>query len=140
MWSGQSLSHTWDSAARGLWPTRLLSLWNFPGQNTGPGCRFLLQGIFPTQGLHPHLLYHLPWPLVPLGKPIYYIFTNYLCKHSKVYWYYTPIFYNLNSLSTVLKNLIIMLIPIYTDQVIQSKWYMKTLCISLAIGSFRHIS
>ena len=23
---------------------------NFPGKNTGVGCHFLLQGIFPTQG------------------------------------------------------------------------------------------
>ena len=34
----------------GLWPTRLLSSWDFPGMNTGVGCHFLLQGIFPTQG------------------------------------------------------------------------------------------
>ena len=27
-----------------------------PGKNTGVGCRSLLQGIFPTQGLNPHLL------------------------------------------------------------------------------------
>ena len=37
----------------------------FPGKNTGVGCHFLLQGIFPTQGLNPGLLnrrripYHL---------------------------------------------------------------------------------
>ena len=30
--------------------TRLLSSWDFPGMNTGVGCHFLLQGIFPTQG------------------------------------------------------------------------------------------
>ena len=24
--------------------------WDFPGKNTGVGCHFLLQGIFPTQG------------------------------------------------------------------------------------------
>ena len=28
----------------------LLSPWDFPGQSTGMGCHFLLQGIFPTQG------------------------------------------------------------------------------------------
>ena len=28
----------------------------FPGKNTGVGCPFLLQGIFPTQGSNPHLL------------------------------------------------------------------------------------
>ena len=27
---------------------RLLCPWNFPGQNTGVSCHFLLQGIFPT--------------------------------------------------------------------------------------------
>ena len=26
------------------------SPWDFPGKNTGVGCHFLLQGIFPTQG------------------------------------------------------------------------------------------
>ena len=33
----------------------------FPGKNTGLGCNFLLQGIFPTQGLNPHLLFLLHW-------------------------------------------------------------------------------
>ena len=33
-------------------PTRLLSLWNSPGKNTGVGSNSLLQGIFPTQGLN----------------------------------------------------------------------------------------
>ena len=31
--------------------------WNSPGQNTGVGSLFLLQGIFPTQGLDPCLSY-----------------------------------------------------------------------------------
>ena len=31
-------------------PVRLLCPWNSPGQNTGVGSHFLLQGIFPTQG------------------------------------------------------------------------------------------
>ena len=38
-----------------LWPHGLYSPWNSPGQNTGVGCLFLLQGIFPTQGLNPGL-------------------------------------------------------------------------------------
>ena len=29
----------------GLWPTRLLCPWNFPGKNTGVCCHFLLQGL-----------------------------------------------------------------------------------------------
>ena len=36
----------------GLYPARLLCPWNSPGKNTGVGCHFLLQGIFPTQGLN----------------------------------------------------------------------------------------
>ena len=34
----------------GLQPARILYPWNSPGKNTGVGCHFLLQGIFPTQG------------------------------------------------------------------------------------------
>ena len=41
----------------GLQPTRLLCPWDFPGKYTGVGCHFLLQGIFPTQGLNPGLLH-----------------------------------------------------------------------------------
>ena len=43
----------------------LLCPWDFPGKSTGVGCHFLLQGIFPTQGLNsglPHckqMFYHL---------------------------------------------------------------------------------
>ena len=35
----------------------LYSPWNSPGQNTGVDSLFLLQGLFPTQGLNPGLLY-----------------------------------------------------------------------------------
>ena len=41
----------------GLQPTRLLCLWDFPGKNTGVGCHFFLQGIFPTQGSNLGLLH-----------------------------------------------------------------------------------
>ena len=33
----------------GLWPTRLLCLWDFPGKNTREHCHFLPQRIFTTQ-------------------------------------------------------------------------------------------
>ena len=52
---------------QGFQPLRFLYLWDFPGKNTGVGSYFLLQGIFPTQGLNPHLLhcrqtlYHLSY-------------------------------------------------------------------------------
>ena len=39
-----------------LQPARLLCPWGFPDKNTGMGCHFLLQGIFPTQGLNMRLL------------------------------------------------------------------------------------
>ena len=41
--------------AHGLLPARLFCPWDFPGKNTGMGCHFLPQGIFPTQGLKPCL-------------------------------------------------------------------------------------
>ena len=46
-----------------------------PGNNTGVGCHFLLQGIFPIQGSNPSLLCLLHWqadslPLHHLGSPI----------------------------------------------------------------------
>ena len=44
-----------------------------PGKNTGEGCHFLRQGIFPTQGSDPRLLRLLQWqdslPSEPPGKP-----------------------------------------------------------------------
>ena len=48
--------------------------WSFSGKNTGVGCHFLLQGIFPTKELNPHLLRLLhrqedSLPLRPLGSP-----------------------------------------------------------------------
>ena len=58
-------------------PTRLLCPWDFSGRNTRVGCHFLLQGIFLTQGLNPHLLQEiLHWqagslPLSHLGRQEY---------------------------------------------------------------------
>ena len=40
-----------------LRPHGLLRPWDSPGKNTGVGCHFLLQGIFPTQGLNRGLLH-----------------------------------------------------------------------------------
>ena len=58
----------------GLYPARLLCLWNSPGKkNTGVGSHFLFQRIFPTQGSNPGLLhcrqilYHLSHRI---AKPI----------------------------------------------------------------------
>ena len=48
---------------QGLQPTRLLCPWESPGKNTGVGCHFLPQGIFPTHGSNLHLLHyrHIPY-------------------------------------------------------------------------------
>ena len=56
---------------RGLWPTRLLCPWDFPGKNLGVGCHFLFQGIFSTQGSNLRLLRFLHWQAysLPLGPP-----------------------------------------------------------------------
>ena len=54
----------------GLQPARLLCPWDFLGKNTGVGCHFLLQRIFPTQGLNaglPHCRQML-LPSEPPGK------------------------------------------------------------------------
>ena len=58
--------------SHGLYPTRLLCPWDFPGKNTGVGNNFLLQGIFPTQGLNLHPL-HWEADTLPLsyqGSPV----------------------------------------------------------------------
>ena len=44
----------------GLWPARACP-WDYPGKKTGVGCHFLLQGIFPPQGLNLLLLHLLRW-------------------------------------------------------------------------------
>ena len=57
-----------------MWLTHLHCPWGFPGKNTGVGCCFLLQGIFPIQGSNLRLLCLLPWQAGSLllsspGKP-----------------------------------------------------------------------
>ena len=57
----------------GLQPTRLLCPWDYSSNSAGVGCHFLLQGIFPTQGL-----WLLHWqadslPLIDLGSPQDYV-------------------------------------------------------------------
>ena len=54
----QLLSHVRLLQPPGLKPTRLLCPWGFPGENTGMGCHFLLQGmIILTPGSNPQLLH-----------------------------------------------------------------------------------
>ena len=55
-------------------PTKLLCPWGCPSRNTGVGSHSLLQGIFPTQGSNPRLLWLLRWqvdssPVSHQGSP-----------------------------------------------------------------------
>ena len=66
-----ALSHVWLLVTPWSVACQAPFSWNFPGKNTRVGCHFLLQGIFLTQGLNPHLLH---WqvdslPLHHLGSP-----------------------------------------------------------------------
>ena len=58
-----------------LRPHGLYSPWNSPGQNTGVGSRFLLLGIFPTQGLNPGLSHcrRTLYQLSHKGSPLVYL-------------------------------------------------------------------
>ena len=54
---GIVLNCVWPLPSHGLYPSRLLCPQDFPGKNTGVGCHFLLQGIFPTQESNPGVLH-----------------------------------------------------------------------------------
>ena len=55
---GSDTLHASDSLwPHWLQPISLLCPWNFPGKDTGVGCYFLLQGIFPNQGSNLRLLH-----------------------------------------------------------------------------------
>ena len=66
---------------------RLLCPWEFSGMNTGVGCHFFLQGIFPTRGSNPCLLLillcrRILYPLCHRDfPPLYGIIPHYLPTH-----------------------------------------------------------
>ena len=62
-----------------LKPHGLYSPWNSPGQNSGMDSCSLLQGIFPTQGLNPGLLYCRQIWLNHQGSP-HFLITEQLWK------------------------------------------------------------
>ena len=53
------ISDSWRCC--GLLRTGLFCPWDFPGENTGLSCLFILQGIFPTQRLNSCFLSLLHW-------------------------------------------------------------------------------
>ena len=50
-----------SSWLHGLYPARLLCPCDSPGKNTGAGCHFLLEEIFPDQGSKLRLFHPLGW-------------------------------------------------------------------------------
>ena len=56
-WKCQLLSRVQPFVTPSTVASRLPCPWDSPGRSTGVGCHFLLQGIFPTQGLNPGLLH-----------------------------------------------------------------------------------
>ena len=52
LYAQSCLRNPMDHTVGSLWPHRLYSPWNSPGQNTEVDNCFLLQGIFPTQVSH----------------------------------------------------------------------------------------
>ena len=72
--NGSCISHSVVSnflGHHGLQPAKLLCPWDSPGKNTGVGCHFLLQGIFPDAGIEPRspTLQADSLPSEPQGKP-----------------------------------------------------------------------
>ena len=64
--------HRWQS-------TRAHRPWDSQSKNTGVGCHFLLQGLFPTQGLNSDVRHcRQTLPSEPQGSPIHKLENNYL--------------------------------------------------------------
>ena len=79
----------------------LLCPWDFPGKNSGVGCHFLSQGIFPTQGSNSCLLLLLHWqvdslPLSHLGSLYgYTIIHLFICLFLDIWGYFfLPVYSN----------------------------------------------
>ena len=71
-------------------PGSSLGQWDFPGKNTGVGCHFLLQGIYPAQRSNPHLL-HWQEDSLPLNhwEAIFFFTTS---LNSFPLWTHSPAF------------------------------------------------
>ena len=67
----QSESESCSVMSDSLWPHRLYSPWNSPGQNIGAGSLSLLQGDLPNPGIEPRspALQEDSLPAEPQGKP-----------------------------------------------------------------------
>ena len=100
------LSESHSVVSNSLWPHRLYSQWNSPGQNTGVGSLSLLQGIFLTQESNWDLL-HCRQILDQLSyqESRYPLLIHLsLSIHCSLSIHYLPIYQPLTS-GSVLKNL-----------------------------------
>ena len=100
----QSCPTLFDPVGCGLWAAGLLCPWDLTGENTWEGCHALLQGIFPTRKLNPHLtcLLHcrqVLYPLSHLGSPNQVYWTSFnvfltalsrCCEHQLYSWALVP--------------------------------------------------
>ena len=98
----------------GLWPARLLCPWDFPGKNGAVDCHFLLQGIFLTQGLNPHLL---RWqrdalPLGQQGSPVLY--SRWLLV---IYFTYTSVYVSIPLSQIIFRSLLSPLVSLFSTSV-----------------------
>ena len=75
LYISESESRSLSVVSDTLQPRRLYSPRNSPGQNPGVGSLFLLQGIFPTQGLNPGVLHcrQILYQLSHEGGPIMHL-------------------------------------------------------------------
>ena len=85
------MSNSWDPAE----PTRFLCPWDFPGKNTGVGCHFLLQGIFPTQVSNPRLV-HCRWILYHWATKEACFYNIILTTKGKAQWIIMALLFSAN--------------------------------------------
>ena len=69
-----------------LLPASLLCPWDSPGKNTVEGHLALLQGIFLTQVLNPHLIVGCSLPLSHWGSPVLCCFPSIASNHHTHQW------------------------------------------------------
>ena len=84
----------------GLQPSKVLSPGNFPGNHTGTGCHFLLEGIFLTQQSNPCFLFPAVasrlFTTAPPGKSLqkYYLIKNIPVQKSVKAKHYCQYYFN----------------------------------------------
>ena len=144
-----TLSHsvTSDSSRpQGLQPTRLLCLGDSPGKNTGAGCHFLLQGIFPTQGSNLCLLCLLHWPAVssPLAQ-LEIVLQLFYKSHILLHLVQKQFSYSLTLLACLLFSNLCLLLSLFNlkqffklYQPIKSCSFLKTVPFNFHYNSFIH--